>query len=192
MKHERSSELDLVTLLSKLHVDKSPHTGRSLLDHLRGTQELLEAWENPRAVCLAGLFHSVYATQSYKHQSVTYSRRELIRRAIGTRAERLAYLFCVAERSKFFDQSIKSRPRLYNRISGRTVPVAPKSMRALAEIEVANYVEFLPRTTMSKFELQEFCAKIRSAKGALTSGAYRAALQSLRSKSKALRLEAAS
>jgi hypothetical protein len=133
----------------------------------------------------------VYGTQSYKQQSITYSRRELIRQAIGTRAELLAYLFCVAERDGFFDQSIKSRPRVQNRISGRTLPVSPKTMRTLAEIEVANYVEFLPRTVMSKSELQDFCTKIKSAKSAITSRAYRAALLSLRSKGKALRREAA-
>jgi hypothetical protein len=175
----RASQIEIGALLSSLHAGS--HTGRSLLSHLRGTQALLRSWGNPPSVCLGGLFHSVYGTQSYI-QSISYSRRQSIRQIIGPRAELLAYLFCIADRRTFFDESIKSRPSVHDRLTRRTIPVSPKVMRALAEIEAANYVEFLPHTAMRKRELRDFRAKIESAKSVLTAGAYRAALRSLRSR----------
>ncbi len=50
------------------------HTQGSLLDHLKGVHDLLVQWGGSKPLATAGLFHSVYGTESYKTEAVP-SRR---------------------------------------------------------------------------------------------------------------------
>ena len=50
-------------------------------------------------VCFAGLFHSIYGTKYFRHE--TTSDRNSIRKLIGERAERLAWKFCELDRNNF-------------------------------------------------------------------------------------------
>ena len=93
-----------LALLKELSTDESPHSGRTLLDHLSGTRDLLVEWANPEHICLGGLFHSIYGTAYYKVQSASLDRRGDVAAVIGERAEALAFLFCVTDRTGFFTQ----------------------------------------------------------------------------------------
>lgn len=73
--------------------DENAHSGRNLLDHLLGTAEILRSWDCDEDVVLAGLFHSVYGTESYHTQTISYDSREQVKEVIGKRAEQLAYEF---------------------------------------------------------------------------------------------------
>lgn len=99
------------------------HSGRTLYEHLCGTHELLEAWGNPEHVCNAGLFHSIYGTGNFKHQSWPLVKRVAIKELIGQESEGLVFIFCVSDRRKLFLKV-----------------VAPLG-RALREIEAANLLE---------------------------------------------------
>lgn len=149
--------------------------------HLRGTFELLEAGGNPAELCTAGLFHSIYGTQSYRDRSASPRDRERIRRVIGERAEALAYLFCVTDRSEFFAALGWTEMSLEDRERGERVAISPETLAALIEIEVANYLEFLPRTRGSRAELRAFSGRIEAARAVITPGAYRAAWRLLES-----------
>ena len=46
-------------LLLDLNADTNPHSGGALVDHLRGTHDLLQEWGNDQAVCIGWLFHSI-------------------------------------------------------------------------------------------------------------------------------------
>ena len=48
------------------------HIGTTLYAHLVGTARLLETWGRPLDVCLAGLCHSIYGTQSYAEAAVSF------------------------------------------------------------------------------------------------------------------------
>ena len=159
-------------LLKALGTDTSEHSGGELLGHLRGTHDFLQAWGNPQAVCLGGLFHSIYGTQSYTTQSATLEDRRRIRACIGERAERLAYLFCVTHRWHFFEQFGREDPVLHDRINETDLPVTPADLRDLIEMEVANYIEFMPRLDFTAEELDKFEAKVEKAKGSITPAAY--------------------
>lgn len=75
--------------------DKQPHSGRFLMDHLLGVQEILQRAKSEEVVCTAGLFHSVYGTAIYKPQLVPASRREEVRAVIGGRCEEIVWTFGV-------------------------------------------------------------------------------------------------
>lgn len=70
------------------------HSGGLLIDHLVGVRNQLRSWDCAEYVCRAGLFHSVYGTESYRHQTVSEIERPRIREIIGEEAEGLVQSFC--------------------------------------------------------------------------------------------------
>jgi hypothetical protein len=113
-------------LLGPAGADKIRHSGRSLYEHLVGTHDLLQAWGNSKAVCTAGLFHSIYGTNKFRTKAWPLEDRKTIQKLIGWNVEQLVYLFCTTDRPKDF------------------FPVLNPSqweMRALREIEAANLIE---------------------------------------------------
>ncbi len=128
--------------LTKHGAKETKHSGRSLFDHLKGTHDLLRDWGNPEHVCLAGLFHSIYGTVSFKHQSVDLKERPTVRALIGPEAEYLAYLFCVTDRPKIFlDAQNMFQRHLWDRHSKQIVSVPHKIRDELVELEAANLVD---------------------------------------------------
>lgn len=111
----------LRTFLIGLDANKTPHSGRTLYEHLKGVHDLLRDWDNEDHVCLAGLFHSIYGTNTFKHQSMS-DRGELVK-LIGVKAELLVHYF-----------STKDRP-FFESIEDKDV------RRDLLEIEAANLWE---------------------------------------------------
>jgi len=51
---------------------------------------------------MAGALHSIYATDHYRRQLISYDRRQEIAELAGEAAERLAYLFCAISRDGFW------------------------------------------------------------------------------------------
>lgn len=90
--------------LQSLNANQTSHSGRTLFEHLKGVHDLLRDWDNPGYVCVAGLFHSIYGTKAFTHQSM--SDRDKLVEMIGARAEELVHLFCVAADRPLFE-SIK-------------------------------------------------------------------------------------
>ncbi len=76
--------------------------GRTLLDHLVGTAEILRRWGQPVELQDAALLHSVYGTEVYEPRLLPTSRRGDLVDVVGERAERLAYLFSVTSREALF------------------------------------------------------------------------------------------
>ncbi len=169
-------------LLLDLKTDENPHSGRDLLDHLRGTHDYLLTWGNCQAVCLGGLFHSIYGTQSYKTASASLEDRQRIREAIGERAERLAFLFSVTMRAGFFEALGKESATLWDRIRKEKTPVTQDELCDLIEMEMANYLEFMPRTDFTHAELDTFETKVERGKDQMTNPAYDAIRDAIASK----------
>jgi aspartyl/asparaginyl beta-hydroxylase (cupin superfamily) len=86
-------------LLHEMGADDFPHAnGRSLYQHLMGTQAILRCWSQPDWLCDAGALHSIYGTEIYQRQLVPLVRRSEVQAVAGWRAERLAYLFGIVSR----------------------------------------------------------------------------------------------
>lgn len=126
--------------LLHLHADTTGHSGRTLLDHLKGTRRLLEQWELPEHVCIAGLFHSIYGTNIFTVQSASFDDRDRLKGLIGEKAERLAFLFCIANRPEalfnaFNDNVIRNRHTSFGNL------VTNEEIHSLIAIEMANHIE---------------------------------------------------
>jgi hypothetical protein len=75
------------------------HTGMAAFDeHLKGVQAVLRNWGAEQYVSDAGLFHSIYGTQGFQGFKLSFTKRESIRKLIGPKAERLVWIFCMADR----------------------------------------------------------------------------------------------
>ena len=142
---------------------------------------------NDQAVCLGGLFHSICGTRWYKTVSASLDDRPIIRRVIGERAERLAFLFCVAHRWEFFEELGKKVPMIWNRISEERMPVTQNDLRYLIEMEMANYVEFMPRVDFTIYELDELQEdRVERGRDVMSYGAYVAITEAMAPKRRSI------
>lgn len=90
-----------LTFLKLIGTSKIKHSNRNLYEHLANTSGLLQQWLEPEDVQLAGLFHSIYGTSQFHTCAFPIEGRHIIKQVIGDRAESLAYMFCLSDRSKF-------------------------------------------------------------------------------------------
>ncbi len=125
--------------------DETAHSRGTLLEHLRGTRELLARWGNDADTCAAGLFHSVYGTYVFSHAIVGRDARGSVRAVIGERAERLAWIFCTVDRRGFFARGPAGGATLAGPDGAEALTVDRATLARLVEIEAADTVEQLPR-----------------------------------------------
>ncbi len=86
-----ASEL-LFKRLQELGAGEFVHLNGSLIEHLKGTADLLKAWGNREELCKAGLYHAVYGTDGYDESLVDLSMRHQVKNLIGTETEEIVYL----------------------------------------------------------------------------------------------------
>ena len=91
-----STKIEYLQSLGSMEVT---HSGDTLYDHLLGVKKKLIDMGAPEYLQDAGLFHSVYGTASFKHQST--DDRDQVRKLIGTQAEEIVFMFCSLERPRF-------------------------------------------------------------------------------------------
>ena len=139
-----------VRFLQKVNTEGMPHTERGLLDHLRGTHQLLVKWGARPAVCNAGLFHSAYGTEHYEPRAILLSMRGEVRQLIGDEAESLAWLFCMMRRETF-DQNLgrDGEFSVQHRLTGDRLPLTIDQFHDLVTMTFANTLEAFPRLSWS-------------------------------------------
>lgn len=134
------------------------HSTEDLLTHLRGTQALLVRWQAPKPLELAGLFHSVYGTESFRQTLLPLTLRPTVQALIGLEAERLAYLFGMMAKSSFYPLLDLLAPEvsgqepwaLVHRMTGERLVITPETFAALCNLTVANWLEQRPRVPPDK------------------------------------------
>jgi hypothetical protein len=68
--------------------------------------DVLSAWGAPEYIAIAGLAHSIYATDGFQHPScLPFSRRPEVQAIIGAEAEAIVYAFCVTDRATAVGES---------------------------------------------------------------------------------------
>ena len=88
-----------IDFLKSIGSDKVNHAGKNLLEHLIGTSEKLKELGAKLYLQDAGLFHSVYGTVWFKHQST--NNRDAIIELIGEQAEQIVWEFCNLPRERY-------------------------------------------------------------------------------------------
>jgi hypothetical protein len=93
--------IPLVDYLKEIGCGNQQHSGnRSLLHHLVGVSLMLSEGEASDALCIAGLFHSIYGTSVFHPKMVSMDNRDEIKDLIGVEAENLVYQFCILPKDR--------------------------------------------------------------------------------------------
>ena len=176
----RESTLDQqLEFLAARGASDHAHSLASLIDHLNGTREILASWGAPPALCTAGLFHSVYGTESFESKVADLADRDAVRELIGPTSEEIAYTFAIMSQESLEDNLARTSGfRLQHRITGEWFDIDREMLAAICNLSAANWLEQLPRLAeiyremgraryekMQPFLLPEAAEAIRSAYG---------------------------
>lgn len=133
-------------------LDIPAHSSRKLWDHLSGVYEILKSWDECEDVCKAGLFHSVYGTEVYQHQSIPLSERARLAESIGSRAEQLSYYFSAFERQSIWKNMARrdSDYTAYDRFEKKEISLSREDLQDYFSIFLANLIEQRPYLTRAK------------------------------------------
>ena len=148
----------MVDFLVGLGTDSVPHSGdKGFLAHLIGVYRDLESWGCDRDVCRAGLFHSIYGTELFRKFGLELDRRDEVRQLIGERAERMAFVNCVMDRSSF-DRLIPSNGpyHIIDRLSGETIELDEQDFHDLCVVHLCDWLEQVPRSQQWDYRQQAY------------------------------------
>lgn len=135
-----------VDFLRSLEADQLGHSGGDLLSHLEGVAAMLEKWGAPEPLRLAGLYHSVYGTESYSQTALDPALRDRLREQIGSEAETLVFYFGMMAKKTFYANLTADPPySILCRLTGNRYPLTEAEFDALCELTVANWLEQRPR-----------------------------------------------
>jgi hypothetical protein len=141
---EPQSGADILLELQRRGAEHEHHARGSLFQHLCGTRDVLATWGQPVRVCLAGLVHSGFSTESFAHALFDVGERGRLRELIGEEAEHIVYLFCAINRDELFGKlranggNVTGPLRLENRLGGPALDLARRDVGDLLLLHMAN------------------------------------------------------
>ncbi|HKS27639.1 MAG TPA: hypothetical protein VJS44_07460 [Pyrinomonadaceae bacterium] len=150
------------------------HSGGTLIAHLLGTRTLLQAWQARPALYEAGLFHSVYGTESFGDGVVALELRPAVREVIGEEAEELVFLFGIKKSRAFYTmargviaglelkdgrhararEAATSELQIEHRLTGERLAISRQQLGDLINLSIANTLEQAYRS-QSSLNMQE-------------------------------------
>jgi len=139
---------ELIDFLAGLGTDHVAHTDGSFLAHLIGVYRDLQSWGCDETVCRAGMFHSIYGTERFRRFALPLDRRDDVRRLIGERAERLAYINCAMDRASF-DRAVErgvAPHSIDDRITQQKIELSADDFDDLCRIHLCDWLEQVPRS----------------------------------------------
>ena len=138
----------MIDFLRSLGTEDVPHTGeKGFLAHLVAVARDMEAWGGDQDLCRAALFHSIYGTELFRRWSLPLERRAEVQALIGERAERLAFVNCMMDRSSFEELLESSGPyRIRNRETGETIELSREDYDDLVRLRLCDWLEQVARS----------------------------------------------
>jgi hypothetical protein len=139
---------ELVEFLAELGTEQIAHTEGSFLTHLIAVYRDLESWGCDESLCCAGMFHSIYGTERFQKFALPLERRDDVRRLIGERAERLAYLNCAMDRASL-DRAIEHNTGPYfinDRLTQQPIHLTSQELDDLCRVHLCDWLEQVPRS----------------------------------------------
>lgn len=179
--HLRDKTIDppqeLIDFLKRLNAHSIPHSQIPLLEHLVGTYRLLKVWGVPEYVCVAGLYHSIYGTQTFNISLIQPQQRESVKQIISPQSEKLVYYFYVQEKKHFFSNLNETKYfTLKDRINQLDIPLTKEEFTDMLRIRLADYIEQMDRLNFDADFLKDV---LRQSKFFLSSKEYHTILNSL-------------
>jgi hypothetical protein len=138
----------MVDFLRSLDIEDVPHSGhKGFLAHLIAVFRDLESWDCNQDVCRAGLFHSIYGTELFRRWSLPLARRPDVQALIGERAEWIAYVNCMMDRSTFDALLDSDGPYdIRNRETGEIMHLSREDYDDLVRVHLCDWLEQVARS----------------------------------------------
>ena len=138
----------MTEFLVGIGIGQIEHTDKTYLAHLIAVYRFLESQGCPDDVCAAGMFHSIYGTEKFQGFTLPLERRDEVRRLIGERAERLAYLNCAMDRASFDRavEQVEESNRIIDRITGDEIRLSRDDFDDLCRVHLFDWLEQVPRS----------------------------------------------
>jgi hypothetical protein len=138
----------MIDFLRGLGTEDVQHSGeKGFLAHLVAVFRDMEAWGGNQDLCRAALFHSIYGTELFRRWSLPLDRRDDVRALIGERAERIAFVNCLMNRSSFDALLDSEGPyRLLNRETGGTMELSREDFDDLVRLQLCDWLEQVARS----------------------------------------------
>jgi hypothetical protein len=125
--------------LMELGTDKVPHGNRNLARHSLCVYDLLKVANQDTATCLAGAFHSIFGTNSFKTTTLQQEEKTRLIEVIGEEAANLAELFGTIQRPLTLETALREKVlEVTNSITNTNIPITEKQLNSLLMIESAN------------------------------------------------------
>jgi SM-20-related protein len=145
-RNKRTPEFEILSqFLVEVGTLNFKHSVGSLHDHLCRAYELLNLKGYDQYVCYGGGLHSIYGTNSFKNQTLSYSSRDIVKEIFGDKAENLAYIFSQIDRPKALENAVANQAGsillTHRDTSMDPVIVDPKTYLDLCRIECANLLD---------------------------------------------------
>lgn len=128
--------------LMKLGAGGIDHIDGSLIEHLKGTKQLLIEWGSSVELQDAGLYHAAYGTDGFDERLISTEQREKIAEIIGHTAEGIVYEYCACDRDDFFAKiGEDTHPQFKNRFTKKKYCLSESMLRSFCELTAANEIE---------------------------------------------------
>jgi hypothetical protein len=140
----KSVDIDnCIKFLTECHAKDIEFFERDLLDHLKGTFDVLMRWQSSDHLVLAGLFHAIYLTDFFTLNEPNEVNRKRVTEILGAEPEEIAYRYCVMDRRDF----LKSKGSLQFRdtYTGSIVHITKTQDQELVDLIWANAIEQLEK-----------------------------------------------
>jgi hypothetical protein len=132
----------ILAFLTEVGATHTPHhAGRSLSTHLAATWKILNDWQQPEAICIAGLCHSVYGTDAFDTACLGPEDRARVRNKIGIDAEKISYLFGAMERDTFLANFTSGS--ITDRFTRKSMKTSKDERAAICHILLANELDLV-------------------------------------------------
>jgi len=122
-------------ILAELGVGEFEHLNGSLIDHLKGTKNLLKEWGALIVLQNAGLYHAAYGTAGFEQSLVGPEKRSEIAAVIGSEAEEIVYQYCACDRQDFFGEIVEKKSLVFrNRFTGENYQLSKDSLKCFLRL----------------------------------------------------------
>lgn len=142
--------------LDRFGISTTEHSQSTLLNHLIGTHDILKDWGCPPNICVAGLCHSIYGTESFSKAPATLDNREYVRQLIGNDAESSVYMFGAHRKDSLWNNLDRKHDySIEDRFTGQSVMILEEELANLITLTLANWLEQRPRASKEYLRIRK-------------------------------------
>ena len=145
--------------IDELPLSTQSHSGSTLAQHLSGTATILADWGADDVLVTAGRYHAIYGTHTFHGATVGLERRADVAKALGSRAERLIFLYGHKDPHWFAriasacdNASSNATWLLPTKSENASEWIDSRDVAAIAAICLANIVEQSPRLVLADLD----------------------------------------